>query len=110
MFFERAREDAEKEVAADEKNSLVRWVTCVVCLRCVTCDVRCVMCDVHGRSCTGGGVPRCDWPCSKAAVSAHTRARTLAGTDKMGRGVAGAGAFPTRSRGVCDDRGCDLEV
>ena len=24
MFFERAREDAEKEVAADEKNSLVR--------------------------------------------------------------------------------------
>ena len=26
MFFERAREDAEKEVAADEKNSLVRWV------------------------------------------------------------------------------------
>jgi len=49
MFFERAREDAEKEVAADEKNSLVRWVTCDVCgLRCVTCVtcVTCAMCDV----------------------------------------------------------------
>ena len=56
MFFERAREDAEKEVAADEKNSLVRWVTfdvcglrCVTCVTCDVCGVRCAREVVHGR-------------------------------------------------------------
>ena len=126
MFFEQAREQAEREFKANDKDALVRRRRRLVPPAAGCCGPRSESWRLAGAWGTAAGPPSCaacvPFPTSRAAICLPTHRlrirclslpvprRCLAGADQVGRRAAGAGPLPPGQRGLRHDRGGNRQV